>query len=738
MAKPKLEPTAASRQSEAQPETAFYIPARAPISRPRRTLKHNDAFAVLDCHGDIGASSGGSDGLFYLDMRVLSHLELLLNGAQPLLLGSNLSQDNLSLYVDLTNPDIYANDEIVLLKDTIHISRAIYVRDSVLRERIAVVNHSENAVALTLSITFDSDFADLFEVRGMRRPRRGAISRSVRGVGDVVLSYNGLDRVVRETALCFEPAPTALRTGAASYALKLEPRQTRRLFISVSARGTQRPTLTFFRGLVGARRELKSQTQNTAHVETSNAVLNEILSRSKSDLYMLMTATPQGPYPYAGTPWYSTTFGRDGLITAMQMLWFDPRVAVGVLRRLSHYQADKVDPEADAQPGKILHEMRGGEMAALGEIPFGLYYGSVDSTPLFVVLAGLYLLRTGDEALVRDLWPSIERALQWIDNWGDLDGDGFYEYARASEKGLSNQGWKDSHDSVFHADGQLAEGPIALVEVQGYVYLAKQLAAECARRLGLHERAAKLDKEAEALRGRFEDAFWCEDMGLYALALDGAKRPCRVRTSNAGHTLFTGIMRPDRARQTARAMLQPDFFSGWGIRTVASGEARYNPMSYHNGSVWPHDNAMIAQGFARLGLMNEIEPVFRGLMDAATFMDHRRLPELFCGFRRRPARGPTLYPVACAPQAWAAGAPFQLLKSMLGLQFDPARRRIELCNPRVPSSIGEITVRNLRLGRASADFTVRQESRDAVSLQVLRATGQLEVSLVFNSDGGTL
>ncbi len=734
MARPKAELTAAARPSEAQPEAAFYIPARGPISRPRRTLKHNDAFAVLDNHGDIGASPGGVDGLFHLDTRYLSHLELLLNGAQPLLLGSNLNNDDLSLYVDLTNPDIYYDDEIALHKDMIHIARATYLRDGVLRERLAVTNHSEAVVSLTLSMTFDSDFADLFEVRGMRRPRRGAIRREVRGTGDVVLSYAGLDGVVRESALCFEPTPTTLRAGAASYALNLEPGQTRRLFISVSARGTQRPTLSFFRGLVGARRELKAQTQNTAHVETSNAVLNEILWRAKSDLYMLMTSTPEGPYPYAGTPWYSTTFGRDGLITAMQMLWFDPRVAVGVLRRLAHYQAASVEPGADAQPGKILHEMRGGEMAALGEIPFGLYYGSVDSTPLFVVLAGLYLQRTGDEALVRALWPSIERALQWIDQWGDVDGDGFYEYARATETGLSNQGWKDSHDSVFHADGRLAEGPIALVEVQGYVYLAKKLAAECALRFGFDERANKLAAEADALQARFEEAFWCEDIGTYALALDGRKAPCRVRTSNAGHALFTGIMQPERARQVARSMLQPDFFSGWGIRTVASGEARYNPMSYHNGSVWPHDNAMIAQGFARLGMMSDIEPVFRGLMEAASYMDHRRLPELFCGFRRRPGRGPTLYPVACAPQAWAAGAPFQLLRSMLGLQFDPKRQRIELCNPRVPAAVGDVTVYNLRLGRASADFTVRQESRDAVSLQVLRTSGPVEVSLLFNSD----
>jgi glycogen debranching enzyme len=375
--------------------------------------------------------------------------------------------------------------------------------------------------------------------------------------------------------------------------------------------------------------------------------------------------------------------------------------------------------------------MRGGEMAALREVPFELYYGSVDATPLFVVLAGCYAARTGDYALIRELWPAIERALSWIDGPGDADGDGFVEYMRAASTGLSNQGWKDSFDSVFHADGRLAEGPVALVEVQGYVYAAKTLAASCARALGLADRALELDTQAENLRERFERAFWCEDIGTYALALDGAKAACKVRASNAGHALFTGIARPDRARRVAAGLFDNAFYSGWGIRTLAQGEARYNPISYHNGSIWPHDNALIAQGLARYGHKSRISLIFEGLVRATTYMDERRLPELFCGFRRRPGRGPTVYPLACSPQAWASGAPFSILQAMLGLEFDHATRRIALINPIVPDFVGDITIRNLHLGDATADFAVRQDG-GAISLQVLRATARLQVSVVLD------
>jgi glycogen debranching enzyme len=374
--------------------------------------------------------------------------------------------------------------------------------------------------------------------------------------------------------------------------------------------------------------------------------------------------------------------------------------------------------------------MRGGEMAALREVPFAQYYGSVDSTALFVLLAGLYVERTGDQETLAELWPAMERALQWIDGPGDPDGDGFIEYQRATEQGLANQGWKDSFDAIFHADGKLAEGYIALAEVQGYVYAGKQLAARCARRLGMTEKSARLESQALLLAQRFEAAFWCEELGTYALALDGAKQPCRVRTSNAGQLLFTGIVHEDRARMVAADLMSQKFFSGWGIRTVARGEARYNPMSYHDGSIWPHDNALIALGFARYGLKHSVAHLFKGLFDAASYMDLRRLPELFCGFQRERRRGPVLYPVACAPQAWASATPFSLLEAALGLEFDAARGEIRLRDPRLPEFLNEVVLRDLRLGPSSVDLRVRRHGQE-VSLEVLRTRGQIQVSIVL-------
>jgi glycogen debranching enzyme len=374
--------------------------------------------------------------------------------------------------------------------------------------------------------------------------------------------------------------------------------------------------------------------------------------------------------------------------------------------------------------------MRGGEMAALREVPFACYYGSVDATPLFVLLAGLYVERTGDDETLAELWPAIEAALGWIDGPGDPDRDGFVEYQRASEQGLANQGWKDSYDAIFHADGRLAEGYIALAEVQGYVFAAKRLAARCALRMGFAERAGQLATEAQTLAARFEQAFWCDELGTYALALDGEKRPCRVRTSNAGQLLFTGIVSTDRARLVAADLMRPHFFTGWGIRTVAHGEARYNPMSYHNGSIWPHDNALIALGLARYGLKHTVAHLFKALFDAATYMDLRRLPELFCGFRREKRRGPTLYPVACAPQAWASATPFTLLEAALGLEFDAGRGEIRLRNPRLPAFLNEVVLRDLRLGPSSVDLRVSRHG-DEVSLEVLRTRGQIQVSIVL-------
>lgn len=717
------------------PETPFYIRGTGASTRPRHSLKHGDCFAVLDSHGDLGAAPGGSDGsdgIFFHDTRYLSHLEMLLNGQQPLLLGSTVRDDNSILTVDLTNPDILDGDP-VLPKDMLHIVRTFFLWRGSAYQRLRMHNHDDRPFAVQLTLAFSSDFADLFEVRGLRRESRGVSVSEVLGDSEVKLIYHGLDGRRRHTTVSFDPAPQQITPESVSYSFELRPKESRSVYVVVSCDNglDQGRVMSFRKGIRAAFYDHRNSSRGMATVTSSNQIFNEVVCRSMADLSMLTTATPQGPYPYAGIPWYSTSFGRDGILTALQMLWCDSRVAKGVLLRLAAYQAQTLDPLADAEPGKILHEMRGGEMAALREVPFGQYYGSVDSTPLFVLLAGLYVERTGDIETLRELWPNIVSALLWIDGPGDPDGDGFVEYHRANDNGLVNQGWKDSHDAIFHADGSLARGPIALCEVQGYVYAAKRTAARSARRLGKHEFGDALDGQAARLAERFERAFWCDDIGTYALALDGEKRPCRVRTSNAGQVLFSGIASPERAAAVVRDLMRPSFFSGWGIRTVAREERRYNPMSYHNGSVWPHDNSLIASGFARYGHKSAIDRVFKGLFDAASYMDLRRLPELYCGFQRGRQRGPTLYPVACSPQAWAAGTPLLLLQSSLGMEFDPDRNEISLLNPRLPSFLDEVTLRNIRLGQSAIDLTLRRHNHD-VSIQVLRNDGQIGVAAVYS------
>ena len=722
----------------ADPDSAdsAYIVATGPEHRVRRTLKYDDTFLVIDAHGDIGTAAGSSDGLYHRDTRFLSRLELRIDGLQPLLLGSNMREDNAVFIADLTNSDMFtsgvaAHDRVLVLeKDTVHINRASFLWHDAFYQRISLRNHSSKHVELKIAITFGGDFADLFEVRGMFRPRRGTSSSRLNPPHEVVLSYLGLDDVLRTTSVYFEPSPTRLSEREAVYVVTLTAKET--MSISVSARcnpSTPKP-VPFVRGLLHAHRELRQTAQGAAVVETTNPEFDNILRRSMADLAMLKTATPQGPFPCAGTPWFATTFGRDGLITALEMLWVDPKLAKGVLFRLAALQATAVDPVSDAEPGKILHELRMCEMAALGEVPFGQYYGSVDSTPLFVLLAGLYHDRTGDDRTLKELWPAIEAALKWIEG-ADRDGDGFIEYMRAQESGLANQGWKDSGDAVFHADGRLAEGPIALCEVQSYVYAAKVLIARCARRLGHVSRAQVLEAEAGVLADRFEHAFWNDQLHMYALALDGAKEPCAVRTSNAGQVLFSGIARPDHAAAVARRLLEPDLFSGWGIRTVSRSEKRYNPMSYHNGSVWPHDNALVAVGLARVGAKDAVNEIFQGLYEAATYMDLHRLPELFCGFQRPRNRGPTRYPVACMPQAWAAAAPFCLLRAALGIETDPHNGELRLRCPSLPKFLDQVTVRDLQVGEnASVDFTVRRKGRDGVWVSVLKTHGAVEVAVL--------
>ena len=715
--------------SEAKAESGasrFYIESAALLQEHRpRTLKHGHSFAVFDPRGDIVAGPGSSDGIYHRDTRYLSQLELRLNGAPFLLLSSNVREDNILLTVDLSNPDLSAGGRNVLRGERIHVNRQKFIWQNCCYERLLV--HNFDLVPHRLALTFDfaADFADLFEVRGQKRSRRGQLSFERRSDASVALLYVGLDGIRRVTTLTFEPAPTRLDGNVARFELSLEPGAAVHTVLQVACDESTPDhdvARRFYSASRLARRAMRTSSGRATALESSNSLFDEMARRSVADLYMLVTETEHGHYPFAGIPWFSTVFGRDGIITALFALWIDPTIAKGVLNFLAATQAAEVDPVRDAEPGKILHEMRDGEMARLGEVPFSRYYGSVDATPLFVMLAGEYFARTGDLDTVRSLWPSIEAALCWCDTYGDADGDGFVEYHRRNADGLVNQGWKDSHDAIFHADGRLAQGPIALCEVQGYVYAAKHQAAKLAAALGDSESALRLEREAEGLRDKFEAAFWCEELSTYALALDGVKEPCRVVASNSGHTLLTGIAAPERAARVADTLLGVSCFSGWGIRTVAVSAARYNPMSYHNGSIWPHDNALIALGLARYGLKAGVLRIFSGMFDAASYMDLRRLPELFCGFQRRKLNAPTLYPVACIPQAWAATAIFALVQASLGLSFDRGAGEIKFERPALPRFLDELHLRGLRARGGSADLVLRRHERD-VALDITRREG---------------
>jgi glycogen debranching enzyme len=721
-------PTGPGEQVHAQ----FFIPAATSLQERRpRTLKHGDTFALFDHNGDALAGPGSPEGIYHRDTRYLSHLYLTTGGARPMLLSSTMRDDNATLTCDLTNPDLFdAEGRVVLDHDLFHLRRSRFLWQGTCFERLTVRNFDESARSLRIAVAFAADFADLFEVRGTHREKRGQVHPPLIAPDSVTLSYTGLDDRRRETRIRFDPVPTFLTSDLAIFDMDFGPGESQRLFIEVacdpSAEAGYGPCRGFFAAFRDARRALRLSSSRAASVATSNDIFNQAARRSVSDLYMLVTDTPQGPYPYAGIPWFSTVFGRDALITALETLWLDPAIARGVLAHLAANQATALDAAADAEPGKILHEMRQGEMAELGEVPFRRYYGSIDSTPLFIMLAGAYLKRTGDVAAISHLWPHLDAAIAWIDDYGDIDGDGFVEYSRRTKEGLANQGWKDSHDSISHADGSLARGPIALVEVQAYVYGAWMAAADMALALGQAPRALEFEARAESLAKRFDQAFFDPELGTYVLALDGEKRPCRVRSSNAGHALFTGIAYAERVASVAKELMSPSSFSGWGVRTLAASEVRYNPMSYHNGSVWPHDNALIAAGLARYGHRREAVRIFEGQFAASIYIDLHRLPELFCGFPRQRGHGPTFYPVACIPQAWAAAAPLSLVQSCLGLGFDTEACEISFERPVLPEFLDEVTLRGLTVGNGAIDITLRRAGSEVVA-NVLSRRGDIRV-----------
>jgi glycogen debranching enzyme len=695
-------------------------------------VKEGDVFLYSDREGNLDHGGMYGLGLYAHDTRFLSHFRMTVGGRDPVLLSSSAERGYMG-HVDLTNPDLYEGDRVAVPQQTLNIRR-VRVIDGRLFERVRVKNYNPFAVAVEVAFTFGSDFADIFEVRGMLTPEHPRIEPPVLEADRVVLAMVGRDGVRRETRISFGSKPDDLRAEDglvhATFRLSLGPYQTRLVSLTVDpVTGEERPPeVEFDIAVHRLRRSYEEWERDCTRLVTDNELFNELLDRSLRDLRALATRTDGGEIIQAGIPWYATVFGRDSLITSHQLLSINPRPARETLRFLARHQGTKVDDWRDEQPGKILHEVRRGELAGAGIVPHTPYYGSVDATPWFLIVFAQHLRWTGDVAFAEELLPAAEAALRWIDTYGDLDGDGFVEYLCRSPGGMRNQGWKDSNDAVVHADGRLAEPPIALAEVQGYVYLAKERMADVYEALGQRERARELLAQAEELRRRFNEAFWMEDERYFAMALDADKRQVRTVTSNPGHCLYCGIVDEDKAVALAKRLLAPDMFSGWGVRTMSKSAVAYNPMSYHNGSVWPHDNALIAAGLKRYGFVRATNRVATALFDAAITADYMRLPELFCGFTRRTPNRPVSYPIACSPQAWAAGSPFLMLQAMLGISAQANRNLLTVNKPQLPTWLNTVEVRDLAVGTSRISLLFQREG-EITAFSVLSREGGVRVVL---------
>ena len=712
-------------------ENQFYIRASSSMADDRtRVLLNCDTFAIFDRSGDIQPVGFGQQGIFHNETRHLSRLETRFCGFRPLLLSSTIREDNVLFAVDMTNPDVKLANGMSLPRGTVHIYRTKFLTDLVCYDRITLHNYGEAPLDVEMTFEFEADYADIFEVRGEKRAKRGVRLPQEIDRRSVTLAYEGLDQVRRTTRVECSPVSCVTQTGSITIPIHLEPGNEEVFTMNVTCgrEGSEPKTEVenYSEALQGMSQKRSDGPLAEVDIHSSNEQFNDWIRRSRADLEMMVTPTAYGLYPYAGVPWFSTVFGRDGIITALELLWLAPSIARGVLSYLAATQATSHDAERDADPGKILHEMRKGEMARLGEVPFGRYYGTVDATPLFVVLAAAYYERTADLEFLREIWPNVLAALEWIDRYGDMDRDGFVEYARQTDHGLVQQGWKDSNDSIFYSNGELAQGPIALCEVQAYVYAAKRGIAGVAKEMGHADLAERLKAQAGELQTRFSAAFWSDELSMFALALDGEKQQCKVRSSNAGQCLFSGIATDAQHRAVSDALLSPAFFSGWGVRTIVTGEKRYNPMSYHNGSVWPHDNAMIAYGALRSSNKDLALRVMTGLLDLSAGVMLDRLPELICGFGRRAGKGPTLYPVACSPQSWAAGSVFMVLQACLGLEIRALESRLYLHHAALPEALKQVRIRNLRVGSACVDISFERYS-ETVSVDILRRTGPLEI-----------
>ncbi len=698
----------------------------------KRVLKHSRTLGVFDRYLDVQHIGLNEQGMFHKGTRHLSRLEFLINDTRPLLLNSGVSHDNMVAFAELTNPDFLYTDRKAIPRGTLHISKKIIINSGLCYLQINLTNYGTNPIEFDSQLIFEADFSDMFEVRGMTRKQHGIKRTPTISESSVTLEYDGLDKQTYTTIITHSQEPNSLSADTARFHFSLETMGQAEFSCTFSCNDHCPPACTDMLSSVleTATEKTKSGTSNGhCSIGSSNEQFNEFINRSLADLHMLTTKEETGVYPYAGIPWYNAPFGRDGIITALQTLWINPEIAHGVLHYLATHQSDKNNADQDTEPGKILHEVRSGEMVRTGEIPFGQYYGSVDSTPLFLILAGKYARRTGDTKTIKTLWPNIMRGLKWLEEYADLDGDGFIEYQCRAKRGLANQGWKDSFDSIFHLDGTLAKPPIALCEVQGYAYAAMiEIAWMAETILNQPELATRLTEKAALLKKAFNDKFWDSELEGYVIAFDGNKKPCRIKASNMGHCLYTGIVPKKRAKKVVKTLFSETMYSGWGIRTVASDQPCYNPMSYHNGSIWPHDNSIIAAGLSRHGFQREAGQILSDLFKMSLYMDLQRLPELFCGFPRKGRQGPTLYPVACSPQAWACGTPFLILKACLGLRIDARNSTIHFHNPILPNFMSHLTIRNLQVGEASIDLQIsRDERRTTVS--TIRGDGDIAIAI---------
>lgn len=713
-------------------EPAPYILAEA--SGDLLVLKEGRLFASSHKDGDMHPGLVTGEGLYADDTRYLSELRLRIGDAQPVLLSSSARLPH-KAYVDAANPDLRDGEALSVPQLTLNIHRVRLLEEQ-LHEHIEICNNGRRAAHTTLELFLAADFVDIFEVRGMRhRMSRGQALSPKRTPEGVRFAYVGEDDVFRETDVRMDPFPQDLHVqqhrAVAHWRLELQPRQRMSIDVGIapSAEGREWRRRSFQEADAAVERAATDWEGSCTAIAADSRLFRRFMQASARDLRALMTPMHGGEIMTAGIPWFVAPFGRDSVLACYEMLMLTQGPSRETLLSLARQQATCDDAARDAEPGKILHELRAGELAGAGYVPHTPYFGSADSTPLFLMLAGAYYRWTADLDLMAQLRPSFDAALAWIDNHGDQDGDGFVEYHRRSPGGLQNQGWKDSGDAIVHSDGTLAQGPIALVEVQGYVYLARLRMAQVYEALGLSEVAEKLVRQATRLRESFNEAFWMPDEGTFALALDGDKQQVRSVTSNPGHCLYCEIVDADKGAKVAERIMAPDMFSGWGIRTLSDESPAYNPMSYHNGSVWPHDNAIIAAGMKRYGFANATDLIATALFDAAVDSSDARLPELYCGFPQRANVPVVAYPVACRPQAWAAAAPFMLLQAILGISPDAPNGVMTINRPALPSWLRRIDLKGMNVGESQLSLAFTRRSGEPTAFTLLDKRGDIQLRI---------